>query len=86
MNRNFAHRFTTAVAGPIVAAGIFAGTMVVAGTAEASTQTMPGNTQCSSMAMPNDEANANSLNPLTRAAQVAAVNPTPQAPISNMSC
>ena len=85
MNQNFAHRVTTAVAGPLVAAGIFAGSLVVAGAAEASTP-MPGNTQCSSMAMPNNEANANSLNPLTRAAQVAAANPTTQAPVLNMSC
>lgn len=85
MNRTFTRRITAALAGPAVAAGILAGTLAVSAPAEASPSS---NTKCSSMAMPGSAtgANANQLNPLTRAAQVAAANPTPQAPAFNIPC
>lgn len=85
MNRIFARRITAALAGPAVAAGILAGTLAVSGPAEASPS---ASTKCSTMAMPGaaTDISPDQLNPLTRAAQVAAANPTPQAPTFNMPC
>ena len=74
MNRNFTRRITTALAGTIAAAGIFAGTLVL-GTTEAGAQPAT-DAQCSSMSMPGGQADANSLNPLTRAGQVGAAGNT----------
>ncbi|MCB9416357.1 MAG: hypothetical protein H6522_03800 [Mycolicibacterium sp.] len=81
----FTRRITAAAAGPLVAAGILAGTLAVAAPAEASPQ---ADTKCSSMAMPNDSTGASpsQLNLLTRAAQVNAANQTPQAPNMDMTC
>ena len=81
----FTRRITATAAGPLVAAGILAGTLAVAAPAEASHQ---ADTKCSSMAMPNDSTGAgpSQLNPLTRAAQVNASNQTPQAPPMDMTC
>ena len=85
MNRTFARRIAAALAGPAVAAGILAGTLAVSAPAEASPSS---STKCSSMAMPGTVAgaSANQLNPLTRAAQVAATDPTPLAPTFNIPC
>lgn len=85
MNRTFARRITAALAGPAVAAGILAGTLAVSAPAEASPT---ASTKCSSMAMPGtaNDTGPNQLNPLTRAAQLAAVNQTPQAPTFDMPC
>ncbi|MFN8032560.1 MAG: hypothetical protein U0Q47_04570 [Mycobacterium sp.] len=85
MNRTLTRRITTALAGPAVAAGIFAGTLAVSAPAEASPS---ANTKCSTMAMPEGttDTGPNQLNPLTRAAQAAAINPTPQAPVFDMPC
>ena len=81
----FTRRFAATAAGPLVAAGIFAGTLAVAAPAEASPQ---ADTKCSSMAMPGDATSTspNQLSPLTRAAQVNAANLTPQAPSFDMTC
>ena len=85
MNRTFTRRVTAALAGPAVAAGILVGTLAVSAPAEASPS---ANTKCSTMAIPGaaTDVNPNLLNPLTRAAQVAAANPAPQAPTYNMPC
>jgi len=74
MNRNFTRRITTALAGTIAAAGIFAGSLVL-GATEAGAQPAT-NTQCSSMSMPGSQADANNLNALTRAGQIGAVGNT----------
>jgi len=70
MNRNLTRRITTALAGTITAAGIFAGSLVM-GATEAGAQPAAG-TQCSSMSMPSGQADADNLNPLTRAGQIGA--------------
>ena len=87
MSRNFTRSFTTVVAGPIIAAGVLAGSMVVGAATEAGAQPTSG-TKCSTLTMPGTgaEVSPDTLNPLTRAAQVAAVNPTPQAPVFDISC
>ena len=74
MNRNITRRITTALAGTIAAAGIFAGSLVL-GAAEAGAQPATG-TQCSSMSMPAGQADAAAPNPLTRAGQVGAAGNT----------
>jgi hypothetical protein len=74
MNRNVTRRITTALAGTIAAAGIFAGSLVL-GATEAGAQPAT-NTQCSSMSMPSGQADADNLNPLTRAGQVGAASNT----------
>ena len=74
MNHTITHRITAALAGAIAAAGIFAGTLVL-GATEAGAQPAT-DAQCSSMAMPSGQANANNLNPLTRAGQIDAAGNT----------
>ena len=88
MSRNFTRRFTAAAAGPLVAAGIFAGSIVLGDQADANAQAVSDGIKCSSLASPGPatQLSPNNLNPLTGAAQVAAVNPTPQAPFFNVNC
>lgn len=74
MNHTITRRITAALAGAIAAAGIFAGTLVL-GATEAGAQPAT-DAQCSSMAMPGGQANANNLNPLTRAGQIDAAGNT----------
>jgi len=74
MNRNVTRRITTALAGTIAAAGIFAGSLVM-GATQAGAQPAT-NAGCSSMAMPGSQADADNLNPLTRAGQVGAAGNT----------
>jgi len=74
MNRNVTRRITTALAGTIAAAGIFAGSLVM-GATQAGAQPATNN-GCSSMAMPGSQADADNLNPLTRAGQVGAAGNT----------
>ena len=74
MNHTITRRITTALAGAIAAAGIFVGTLVL-GATEAGAQPAT-DAQCSSMAMPSGQANANNLNPLTRAGQIDAAGNT----------
>jgi len=75
MNSNITRRITTALAGTIAAAGIFAGSLVLSA-AEAGAQPAT-DTQCSSMAMPAGQADAAAPNPLTRAGQVGAAGNAP---------
>ena len=75
MNRNITRRITTALAGTIAAAGIFAGSLVL-GTTEAGAQPTT-DTQCSSMSMPAGQADADAANPLTRAGQLGAAGNAP---------
>jgi hypothetical protein len=74
MNSNVTRRITTALAGAITAAGIFAGSLVL-GATEAGAQPAT-DTGCSSMSMPSGQADANNLNPLTRAGQIDAAGNT----------
>jgi hypothetical protein len=85
MNRNITRRITTALAGTIAAAGIFAGSLVL-GTTEAGAQPTT-DAQCSSMSMPAGQADADATNPLTRAGQIGAAGNAP-APGANgaMDC
>ena len=75
MNRTITRRITTALAGTIAAAGIFAGSLVL-GATEAGAQPASG-TQCSSMSMPAGQADAAATNPLTRAGQIGAAGNAP---------
>jgi hypothetical protein len=75
MNSNVTRRITTALAGVIAAAGIFAGSLVL-GATEAGAQPTTG-TQCSSMSMPAGQADAAAANPLTRAGQIGAAGNAP---------
>jgi len=66
----FTRRITATVSGPIVAAGIILGSMVIGDNATAAAQpTMSG--QCTSMTMTDGQGGANP-NALTRAGQVGA--------------
>ncbi|HEY5151909.1 MAG TPA: hypothetical protein VIJ23_19270 [Mycobacterium sp.] len=85
MTHNLARRVTAVLAGPLVAAGVFAGSMALAAPAEAGTSSTTGTTECSSMAMPNTQADP-AASPLTRASQVTSANPTPHAPVFNTPC
>lgn len=70
MNRTLSRRIATALAGPAVAAGIFAGTLAVSSPAEASPS---AGTKGSSMAMPGP-------------ATYVSPNPTPHATTFTIPC
>jgi hypothetical protein len=72
MNSSFARRIATALAGPAVAAGILTGGIALSASAQA--QPNAGNA-CTTSGVPAATPNPNTLNPLTRAAQVKAVSP-----------
>jgi len=72
MNRSFARRIVTALAGPAVAAGILTGGIALSASAQA--QPIAGNT-CMTSSAPVNMPNPNTLSPLTRAAQVKAISP-----------
>ena len=72
MNRSFARRIVTALAGPAVAAGILTGGIALSASAQA--QPIAGNT-CTTSSAPVNMSNPNTLSPLTRAAQVQAISP-----------
>lgn len=73
MNRT-ARSLTTLLAAPIVAAGVFATSALVTGTATAHTAGAE-TTRCASMAMPKIKASPAGSSMLTRAGQIAMVTP-----------
>jgi hypothetical protein len=70
MKTTATRRITAAVSGPLLAAGIFLGSMVIGGTAAANADPMSGG-QCTSMTMTNGQ-DGTAPNGLTRAGQVGA--------------
>jgi len=74
MSRTFTRRFAAIAAGPLVAAGIFAGSVVVADPADANAQTM------------SDATIDTCPGPLTGAAPVVAVYPAPPASVVTVCC
>lgn len=72
MNSSLARRIATALAGPAVAAGILTGGIALSASAQA--QPNAGNA-CTTSGVPAAMPNPNTLNPLTRAAQVKAISP-----------
>jgi len=82
MNRRIARRVATALAGPAVAAGILTGGIALSASAQA--QPIAGNT-CTTSGAPAAMPNPNTLNSLTRAAQVKAIGPA-QMPSVAVSC
>lgn len=69
MNTTITRRVTATLSGPLVAAGIILGSMVIGETATAGAQ--PGDGQCSSMTMTGGQ-DAAGPNALTRAGQIGA--------------
>ncbi len=74
MSRTFTRRFAAIAAGPLVAAGIFAGSVVVADPAEASTPSM------------SDAVQGSCTEALPVAAHVVAVYPAPSASVVDVCC